>query len=175
MFETKGKIPEWQMLYEAFPKEIDAKVSYESMSTVLGRDIRESRSALYKAIRALEANDHRTLVVETNAGYRVAKPAEHEHLGRRMHRKSVRAMARSRNKFASADRSLLTPEVAARMDQLQAKVDELEHHVRYLSIRADRQEAATASVNVKVDTTTADLDAKIAAIQETLRRHGMTN
>jgi len=72
MFKPKGEKPYWEMIFDYLvDKPVDMVITYAELSKVIGQDIEDNRSSVYKARkRLLEETDH-YLVVVRDVGYKI--------------------------------------------------------------------------------------------------------
>ena len=74
MFKPKGEKPYWEMIYNQIKdKQVGEILTYHELSTIIGEDIRENRSAVYKARKQFLENENKFLDIERNVGYRVVE------------------------------------------------------------------------------------------------------
>jgi alkylated DNA nucleotide flippase Atl1 len=127
---------QWEMVYDVI-KVLDQGVviTFDELNTLTGLDLKAERSPLYKAMQKLEEQDKRTIASVPGVGYRVVEAKEHELLGRRHHRSSIRQLKKAKSKFASADRSRLSPDDRERFDRLEMTVSRMEQVTRRLERR----------------------------------------
>lgn len=171
MFETKGEIPEWRLVYDhAVTLEVGDTITYDDLDAILGRNFKASRSPIYDAIRHLEQDSRRTLRNVVNVGYRVARAIEHEDLARHHHRKSRRSIRRATSKIASADRRQLTAEERRRFDDMQAQFDQQATMLR----RLDTKPISVLLNNKRTERADIDDAAKVERLTAALARHGIT-
>ena len=162
-FELKGAVSERQMIYDLIvqiaPGEL---VTYKQFEKALGRDLRDSRTPLFHAIKDLEINEQRTMEVVRGKGYRVVEPREHERLARHHQYKGRRQLTYSLRKARSAPREKLTPDEASRLDELEQRLVAQEQMLKRISERTKvveqrqaQQEAEGRTVVQQVDRLTA--------------------
>jgi hypothetical protein len=174
IFTPKGVKPQWEMVYDLFkPLEYDEVLSYEQAQSALGWDLRQNRAPLYKAMRKLEENDHRTLAVESGVGYRVARPTEHETLGRKHHHRSRRQLKKAVSKFRSADRSQIPPEQAVRLDRLELTTGRIADQVRRLDERQKHIEKVVKDNREEALEGISDIGERVEKMREALERHNI--
>ena len=167
MFETKGDLPEWRLIYDhAKTLDVGQTITYEVLDGILGRDFATGRSPIYRAMRELEDENSRTLVNVPNIGYRVAEAIEHEDLAKLHHKKSRRSIRRAASKLHSADRTRLTREQARRFDDMQAQLDQQAHMLR-------RVDGRVTKVDNRVTKVETDVQARLDRLTDILTRHGI--
>ena len=167
MFETKGDVAEWQMVYDDIKaKEVGDVITYDDLSSLLDRDFLTGRSPIYKATKTLEATDHRTLANVANVGYRVVSPPEHEVLARQHHKKGRRQLSRAFGRIHSADRTKLSPEDSERFDRIEENLSRQRDMIRRIETRAARTETRVE----RVENSNQATEARIARLEEALTR-----
>lgn len=127
MFETKGELPKWRPLYDAFKAaKVDTTYTYEELATIAGFDVVADRSPIYQAMKNLEKTAQRTIKNVRGVGYRVARADEHydEALHHRL--KGKRQLTRAKRKASSADRSKLPATESQKLDALQSQLGKQE-------------------------------------------------
>lgn len=170
-FVPKAELPEWKMLMPLFEgKPPGTVVTYEQMGEALGREF--ARSPIYMVAKKLELDHSRTLANVRGVGYRVAEARDHEGLGVAKAKSAGRKLKRAARTFASADRSQLTPEESARLDNLEVNTAALARHSTYVARRVTRIEtkiqgmlvssAQLATSNEKLAEDVAELKEKFA-------------
>ncbi len=166
IFAPKGEKPEWEILYE-YLKECGKGdlVKYEQLSNLLGRDFLKGRTPIYKAMRRLEDEDHRSLLNVKNAGYRITVAQEHEGLARQHHKRSRRQLTKSYGKIKSADRTELSREERQRFDALEMSIKQHADMIRRLEARVNKVEAKQDQQKVASE--------KLDKLMEALKRHGI--
>lgn len=170
MFEVKGDIPQWQMIYNALvPLKVNDTVTYEELSDALGVDFLSRRSVLDKAVLELQAHHLRTLINVRGVGYRVAEAAEHETLARQHHRKSRRSLGRSVAKIESADRTKLTREQRTKFDALELQLRQHQQMIKRLDSRVTAVETGVKDTRRVQE----DADARISELFDLLKKHGI--
>ena len=121
-------------------------------------------------MKELENADHRTLVCERGAGYRIA--TEHEYLARVHSQGSRRQLGKAVAKARSANCAELTAEQARRLDDLEAHLSE---HAGMLARfhERDGREAQLKELRCDASTDIAMIDEKFTRLTELLNRHGI--
>lgn len=162
MFETKGEIAQWRMVYDNVRElEVDEMISIEDLE-LLYPAARTQRGPVQRAIRELEELHAKTLVPVRGKGYRVAHAREHADLAKRKHRSARRVMKRAVSKARSGDRSQLTPAERQRLDQI-------EMNLATQAAFMGRVEKRVVRVEQRQVTT----DARVDVIMATLARNGI--
>ena len=166
IFKPKGEVAEWEMLYDFLTtKEKGTVIKYAQLSAVLGRDLLEARSPLYRAMQELEMKDSRSLINVPGVGYRITIAQEHEGLARKHHKKSRRQIAKSLMKIESADKSQLTREERQRFENIEISLKQQADMIK----RLDKRVAVVEQKQKTHDGTAAKLDKLMAALE----RHGI--
>lgn len=174
MFETKGDTAEWRLIYNhALTLNIGATITYDDFERILGRDLRDSRTPVYDAMRHLEKDAHRTLTAVTNTGYRIAEPSEHEGLAKHHHRKSKRQLRRAVSKASSADRSALSPEERKRIDNVEMALRQHSDMIQRLDTRTREQAKALKELRRATNEDVAEVSEKVDRLESLLQRHGI--
>lgn len=170
-FEPIGDTPRWRIVLDLLePLDVDDVLTYEQLNEALDVvDFRANRSPLYKAARVWGAARMRALEPVANIGYRVVEAREHEALARRQHLKSRRALSRGRTLLRNADRSRLPPEDVARFDSMEHTLARHEDMIRRLDARQEK----TDRILHETRQTGAATEARVAELEEKLRRHGL--
>lgn len=170
-FSPRGDRPQWQVVLDLLEdKQIDDVITYDELNEALDvEDFRKNRSPIYKAAAVWGEMRKRALAPVNNVGYRVVDAPEHELLARAQHRKSKRALRRGRTLITNADRTRLTPEDRVRFDHMEETLGRHEDMIRRLEGRQTRTEKALRETRVASEAT----EAKVSAIEETLKRHGI--
>lgn len=168
-FQTKGDVAQWVIIREELRKlEIGDLLTYDHLETVLGWDIRDNRTPLYKAAKEWGAEFHRALLPVTGEGYRVAEPTEHEHIARSQHRRSRRALDRGARALQNADRGLLKPEDRSRFDAMETNIARQRDMMKRLSARVEVVEktlAADRKARSDLETTVQDQANRLARLE----------
>ncbi len=174
IFAPKGVKPQWELVYDIFkPLAEDEVLTYEEAQVKLGWDLRANRSPLYKAMRQMEENDHRTLAPVPGVGYRIARPTEHETLGRKHHRRARRQLRSSVSKFRSADRAKIPKEQADRLDRLELTTKRVEESVRKLDERQKHIEKVVTEHRQEALEGIENVNDRVEKMREALRRHNI--
>lgn len=170
-FDPRGDRPQWQLVLDILErKDIDDLITYDELNEALDvEDFRKNRSPIYKAAAVWGEVHKRALAPVVNKGYRVVDAPEHELLARAQHRKSKRALKRGRTLLTNADRTRLTPEDRVRFDHMEETLGRHADMIRRLEGRQNRTEKALREARAA----TAETEAKVSAIEEALKRHGI--
>jgi hypothetical protein len=174
IFRPKGEQAEWRLLYDEFRKHSAGDVlSYGRLTEILGRDFLANRTPLHRAVKELEKTDHRTVVCERGAGYRIAAAAEHEHLVHVHSQRGRRQLRMAVAKARSADRTQLTPDQARRLDDLEVHLSEHAGMLARLDARDRQREAELKALRRDTTSDIAALDDKVTRLTALLQRHGI--
>lgn len=166
LFEPKGEKAEWEMLYDYLrPLKQGDLVTYKQMSSILGKDIRKSRTAIYRAMKKLEEKDNRSLLCVLRTGYRITIAQEHEELAGKHHKRARRQLNRAISKISSADRTQLTREDRQRFDSMELALRQQQDMIKRLNDRVAVVEEKQNAQN--------DMSEKISKMVEALKRHGI--
>jgi hypothetical protein len=171
LFQPVGEKPQWQMIYDGLTGlDIGDVITYERLADLLGvDDFRLHRGAWTKAANRWGSEHKRAFAPVRNVGYRVVNATEHELLARGHHRKSKRSLTRGRRMLETADRSLLSEEDRHRFDQLEQTISRHSDLIRRLDARQGRTEMALSQAAQQQTIT----EARISALEDVLRRHGI--
>lgn len=177
-FEPIGEKPRWELVYEELQTiDVGDVLTYERLYELCDTKNRKAAQApFYKAVNRWGSERKRAMRPVPNVGYRVVDAAEHEPIARGHHRKSRRALARSRKTLANADRSRLSPELVERFDRLEIHASRQEDAIRRLEARSAKHDAAIAESRRQHAVTTEkveDTTKRVAQLEDTLRRHGI--
>lgn len=169
-FEPKGDVAEWRLIYdEVRGLAVDEVLLLERLEEVLGRPVERNRTPVYRAIRELERNHHRTLATIRGVGYRVAKPDEHLGLGLAHSSRARSELRRGLERSESADRSKLDPSVTSRLEAFESTTSRLVEFLGHMSKTVDQHASQIAEVR-RDSQGTAD---RVEAVERALREHGM--
>lgn len=158
-FVPKNEVAEWKLLLPLFENaNVGDVITYEQMSEALDRDFLKDRGPFYAMLVHLQAEHSRTAENVRATGYRIAHAADHERLGKAKHKSAHRSLKKAHRTFASADRGMLTPEQAARMDALEVSSA---NHARMLKRLDSRTSKHEEQIQQVVGDQT-DLAAKVA-------------
>jgi biotin operon repressor len=169
-FVPKGDAAEWRAIYGYLVTLApDTVVTIKKIEELLGRDLGQNRSPVYRAIKELERNHSRTLATVRGTGYRVAQPQEHLGLSLSHSSRARRNLKRGYERSTSADRAMLEPVMAARLEAYEATTSRLIQFLGHMARTIDQQahrigevEQASAQTNERVD-----------AVERALKRHGL--
>ncbi len=174
IFRPKGDQPEWRLIYDEFRKHGPGDVvAYERLSEILGRDFLTCRVPLQRAVRELEAADHRTLVCERGTGYRIAAAAEHEQLAHAHSKRSRRQLKKAVSKARSANRAELSPDQARRLDDLENHLSQHAGMLARLDARDKQREEQLRQLRRDTSGDIAGLASQLGRLTDALRRHGI--
>lgn len=169
-FQPKGDVAEWRTLYEAMVKlKRDEVFTVERIEELLGRPLGQNRSPIYRAIKELETNDHRTLATVRGVGYRVALPTEHLDLSLSHSARARKQLKRGLQRASSTDLSGLTPSVAARLEAFEATTSRLVEFLGHMSKTVDEQSIKLKEMEEGVATT----DERVKTLEDALRKRGL--
>lgn len=169
MFETKGEVAEWKMIYdEVKDLPVNEIITYERLDEILGRDFRQNRSPIDRVIVELVGR-HRTLVNVRNVGYRIATAKEHAELARSHQRRSRRQIKKGMRRLESADQKQLTPDERREIENLKTRLSRLESAHRAMGRRQEQIEQRTE----RVEESNADLADKVESLTEKLKERGL--
>jgi hypothetical protein len=165
--------PKWHIVLDLLePLDVGDTLTYEEIAEALDTTVdafKRNRYPLTKAANEWGASRLRALCPVPNVGYRVVDAKEHETLARSQHRKSRRALGRGRTLLRNADRSRLDPADAARFDSMEQTLSRHEDMIRRIDGRQNRTEEMLRETR----RASADTEAKVKALEETLHRHGI--
>lgn len=171
LFTPVGEKPKWELVYqELLTLNIGDTLGYERLQEILGIEgpaARErSRGPFYKAVSVWGAERKRAMRPVPNVGYLVVDAPEHEAIAKSQHRRSRRALQRSRTALSNADRSRLSLEERRRFDRMELTITRQQDMLLRLDARLSRVEKALGpEFQVQVSD----------AVEEALRRRGLTN
>lgn len=173
-FEPVNGVPRWKLILDVLvPLEVDEAVTFEQLNAVAGIDVRTSRGDLYRAVQELESGHRRTMESVRNVGYRVVAANEHGRLAKKHHKRSRRQIDKAIRKTDSSDRSKLTEAERRELDSMGSTLRSHRDMIRRLELRADRTEARLQIVEQVQDKDASVQAARIDALEEALRRHGI--
>jgi hypothetical protein len=146
-------IPWWKRLYDLFhDQEYGTIVPYDKVTEVVGIDLREQRSPIYRAIQELEEHAQRTLVAVPNQGYRVAQPADHAHLAHRRRRLAGRQMGKAVSVAMATNRALVTTEQIRKIDEFANWAVAVQNILVVHNTQLGKHEERLAAIEKKLDT-----------------------
>lgn len=138
-FQSKGALPEWQMIYEAllFGADFGTVITYAQLDEVLGRRFLDNRGPIYRARNELGDQRHRWLEPVPSVGYRIIEASEHLRVAGAHKKKARRQLGLMVRVADVTDVSALTPDQLATFDS-QTKVNwllysALVHHERRIA------------------------------------------
>lgn len=122
MFETKNEKPYWEMVLDyVMDKPVSTVITYKELSDVIGEDIEDNRSSVYKARkRLLEATDH-YLVIERGVGYRVIEGMDIMSVSKGRHLTAKRQLKMADFETAGIDTKKLSPEDKKKVQDFMTK------------------------------------------------------
>jgi hypothetical protein len=154
MFETKGDLPEWQMIYNRIENLAPlTMVSYDDLDEILGRDFRSNRSPLDRASKQLEDINRRTLRNVRGVGYQIAEAHEHADLGIVHRKRAKRQFGKGLRKTGSADYSQMTPDQAKRNQAVDMTLRTLKNNVSEMERRQNEMEKTLVLVKQETSLT----------------------
>jgi hypothetical protein len=121
MFQSKGHIPEWKMVYDDLLADADygMVITYDDLDAALGRRFVDNRSPLYRARTHLGEERSRWLETVPTVGYRVIEANEHMGVANRHKRKATRQLGMMVTVAEVTDLSRLTPSELSSFDAQQ--------------------------------------------------------
>jgi hypothetical protein len=169
-FTPKGDVAEWRLVYDKIsglqPDEI---VTVEELEEVLGRPLEKNRSPIYRAVKEMQRHQSRTLAPVRGVGYRVARADEHLGLALASSDRARNALKRGVAIADSTDRSLLKGDAAQRLD---AVAQLATRAVEFLGVMAKQVDEHAKQIEA-VKSEGKDTTNRVAALEETLKRHGL--
>lgn len=170
-FTPKADVAEWRLIYDVLSgRDVGDVVTHQEMSDALGRSFAANRSPFYKAARVWGEKNLRALVPVPGQGYRVVEAIEHEDIARRHHKRSRRALGRSRFAIRTVDRSRLDPENLRRFDNMEINISRQQDMLRRLEARQTKTETRIAEQTADHEQT----KARLARLEEALRSRGFS-
>ncbi len=174
-FEPKGEVAEWRVLFDHLSTlKVGDLVTYDELSTLLGRDFLVARGPFHQANQRLLAAHKRGMVNVRNTGYRVVAAVEHEDVARDQHRFAKRRLRKSKHWLANTNREELPPEVVERFDQLEQTLDRQIDFTRRLDRRVAKVEKALEASRSELAGQATATDDRVSKLVEALARHGIT-
>lgn len=181
-FAPVGERPRWELIYDLLSgRGIGDVITYDEIAKAVDLTrtefLTKGRPGWYKAMNRWGEDNKRALRPVPGEGYRVVEPWEHEPIAKAHHRKSRRSLRRSRQTLANADRSLLDDDQRQRFDRIEATIGRHEDMIRRLSAGQAKVEKAVAKSqqqHAATDEQVAELRQQVSALEDALRRHGMT-
>lgn len=162
-FQSANDQPLWQPLYnQARSMEYGALLTYDQLSSIVGRDVLTDRAPIYRAMKELERHDQRTLVCEATVGYRIAQPEEHRILADKHRKRSYRQITRGRRRLSSAPRDRLSEDEVRRLDEMDVRMSQYEMGLRHLSTRVRTLERTSESQSTAMQ----DVQAALAVLRQ---------
>lgn len=170
-FKPKGDVAEWRLVYDHL-KGLDhgTVIPTAEIEEILDRPLGQNRSPVYRAIRELEENNSRTVSTVRGVGYRIAAADEHLGLGLSHSGRARRQLRRGLQRAESADRRDLAPSAAARLEAFEATTSRLVEFLGRMSKAVDQQGEKIQDL----EKDTQETSERVKAVEEALRRHGLT-
>jgi hypothetical protein len=170
MFEPKGEKPEWLMVFDAIKDRQDgAVVRYEELQHILGRDVREGRSPIYRATKELERERGVTLRAVKNRGYLLCLPEQNLPIAYDRVKRSRRQVAKGVHTIANTRRSKLSPEDAQKADNmtqwLKIELRRLKISQRRLERNLEREATERKERDAELESKIHDMQHEIAAMK----------
>lgn len=154
LFEAKGHIPEWEILYNAVvgfePGDV---ITYDEITEMLGRDFQSSRSPWYRVQEVMLREHDLAFESVRRVGYRAAEPLNQYMLAQRHTRRARRSLTRGKDHVTHFDRAAVTPEAARVFDELAQKLAGLEQETQRLARKQARTEKVLAETVRRVERT----------------------
>ena len=111
MFEPKGEKPYWEMIFDYLKdKEVGDSITYDELSEVIGKDITQSRSAVYKARKRLLEHSNNFLEIERGAGYKIVEGMDIMKHAKNRHKFAKHQIVAADYETANIDVAILAPE-----------------------------------------------------------------
>lgn len=173
-FEAKGDRPEWQMIYDVLARgKVGDVIEYPALDKALGRDFRNNRHPLERAIRELLNVKRRTVENMPGKGYRVVAASEHERLARQQQKFARRRIAKGLRTTRGTDRSQLTPEEALRLDRLEIMLADQQEALRRHESRIAKLEEVAKKASRQKSSDDQRRDERVEKLYEALKRSGI--
>lgn len=185
MFDIKGHVAQWRMVYEQLKvMRVGDVITYQEITDLLPDAAPGSwRGAFDRAVREMEDAHQRTFANVRTVGYRMVEAQQHETLARQRHKRAKRQLRGAQRKIDSVDRSQLTEAERRRFDRLSAHLAQQRDMIRRLDERQARQEARLGRTEVQVEGVGARvaltekeqmaLDDRVSHLEQLLRSRGL--
>lgn len=161
MFETKGDVAEWRLLYDrAAQMKVDETIGYAELDVLLGRPFRDDRAPIYKVQREMLGTLSRTLVNVVNVGYRVARADEHAGLGVSRQKRARRQIRAGIRIVKGADRTSLSPRESVRLTAVEMNLADQARMLRLTDQRVAVVEKHQGRQDDRMDLLVAELRRK---------------
>lgn len=111
MFKPKNEKPYWEMVYDYIVDlPVETVIKYSELSKVLDEDIKENRSAVYRACKQLIEQKKRSLKVVRGIGYEVVEGMELLYDAENRHNMAKRHIVKAEFETSNIDTVKLTPD-----------------------------------------------------------------
>lgn len=177
MFETKGEVAEWRLVYDHLTTlRMGDIVTYEFLTKLLGRDFLDAREPFYQANRRLLVTHRRGFENVPSVGYRMITAEEHEKMANKHHRRGRRQLKRSLSYIHNVDRTQLSPEALRRFDALEDNLARQVDFTRRLDSRVAKVEKALAQARDERPRVESEMEQRITerverTIQDLVEKH----
>lgn len=170
-FQPKGDVAEWRLIYNALKVlEFDEIITTKQIEEILGRPLAKNRSPIYRAVKELQSNNKRTLTTVRGVGYRIARAEEAFGLVM-AHSERARSQLRRGVTIAdTTDTALLHGDQAQRLESV---ANLATRAVEFLGIMAKQVDEHSRLIEA-VKSEGADTSERVAALEDTLKRHGLS-
>jgi methyl-accepting chemotaxis protein len=176
-FTPKGDVAEWRLIYKELQGRAPGYVlTLERVEEILGRELGQNRVPIYRANKELEERDRRTLATVRGVGYRVAEANEHLGLALNHSDRAKHQLRRGIQRSASTNRAEVTPDMAARVESFEYTASRLVEFAGSMAKAIDQHEADLRDLREKskdLKGASDDMDARVRAVEEALRRKGL--
>jgi hypothetical protein len=175
-FQPKGDVAEWRLLYDELKgKPPGHIITLERIEEILGRSVADNRLPVYRATKELENVDRRTLATVRGVGYRVAAADEHLGLALNHSGRARRQLQRGIKRSAATNRSEITPDMAARLESFEYTAGRLVEFASHMARAIDKHSEELKELREEgqaIKGTNEEMNARVRAVEEALRRQG---
>lgn len=176
MFETKGDVAQWKVLYGYLSSlKVGDQVKDAELEELLPDAAEGSwRSAFFRAVKELERTHKRTFDRVRLVGYRMVEAREHEGLARKQHKRAKRRLAAAYSKAHSADRSRLNPDERRRLDAVEMHLAQQQDLTKRLESRVERLQHGLQEARREHKQDIASVSERVDKLAEQLERAGIS-
>ena len=169
-FIPKGDVAEWRLVYDQLVVlKTDDVISTEEIEGALGRPLGKNRSPVYRAAKELQRVNRHALATVRGVGYRVARADEHFGLAMERSDRARGQLKRGLEIVDATDVSKLPSDQAARLESLANLMARGFEFMKILALQVDAQTHMIETVKTEGK----DTSERVAALEETLKKHGL--
>jgi hypothetical protein len=173
-----GDKARWRIVYDMLRScTVNGVITYPTLGAALDLDPEIDRHAIQMAMRRAakehEENDMRAIESVPNVGYRVVEAAEHMRLAKGQQRRARGALMRGQSKVVNVDFNQIDGETRKAFELVAQAFQMQVDMTRRLSVQGERLKKTIDTFTAQQSATNDDHSARLAKLEEVLRRHGI--